>query len=461
MANALRAGTARVDITPPLTIPYLGYVPRHAFFEGVHDPLYARALVVEDGTTQAAVIAADSIGYSNDLLGPGRHFTAELRQRVEAQCGIPAAHVMLTATHAHSTPETINLRRLLEHPAAGPWLETLLDQLASAVAMAARRRREATLKVGVVVAEGIGFSRRILGKDGRLYHSRNHPPAEEVAEWGAMDPQAGVFLFEAVDGSRCDVLLNFATHPVTVQVQSLISADYPGVAASLVEQTLKASCCLFTQGACGSINPVRNTTDFADVWRYGLTLAGAALQAIGRMSAPDYAVQPARVAVASTSLSLPRRPLPDRAPLQAQYNEFQQKIDATDDPEEKNRLRHQQRVLEETFVLIDLGAAPLEAEVQVLRLGNTALVALPGEPFCELGLQIKQASNGDRAVPGLEHAFCVGYANGWLGYLAPRRAWEQGGYEVSSGPWSLVGPGGAEACVEAGLELVEKLFSAA
>ncbi len=42
MNEGLTAGASRIDITPPLTIPYLGFVPRHAFFEGVHDPLYAR-----------------------------------------------------------------------------------------------------------------------------------------------------------------------------------------------------------------------------------------------------------------------------------------------------------------------------------------------------------------------------------------------------------------------------------
>ena len=49
MSHTLQAGASRVDITPPLTIPYLGYEPRHAFFRGVHDPLYARALAVDDG----------------------------------------------------------------------------------------------------------------------------------------------------------------------------------------------------------------------------------------------------------------------------------------------------------------------------------------------------------------------------------------------------------------------------
>src|SRR5262245_46898041 len=71
----LLAGSAKVNITPPLTIPYLGYEPRHAFFHGVHDPLYARAAALDDGTTALLIIAADSIGYSNALLGPERNFT--------------------------------------------------------------------------------------------------------------------------------------------------------------------------------------------------------------------------------------------------------------------------------------------------------------------------------------------------------------------------------------------------
>ena len=65
MDKVLRAGTARVDITPPLTIPYLGYEPRHAFFRGVHDPLYARALAVDDGQTQVVLIAR----FANGAIG--------------------------------------------------------------------------------------------------------------------------------------------------------------------------------------------------------------------------------------------------------------------------------------------------------------------------------------------------------------------------------------------------------
>ncbi len=85
MSNSFLTGSAKVDITPPLTIPYLGYEPRHALFQGVHDPLYARAVALDDGATQVILLAVDAIGYSNDLLGPGRNFTDEVRQRIQAR----------------------------------------------------------------------------------------------------------------------------------------------------------------------------------------------------------------------------------------------------------------------------------------------------------------------------------------------------------------------------------------
>ena len=105
--SGLQAGTAKVEITPPLTIPYLGFVPRQAIFEGVHDPLNARALVVEDGRRQIALVVADAIGFSDRMLGPERSFHAEFRQRVRERTGIAPEAVMLAASHAHSTPETL------------------------------------------------------------------------------------------------------------------------------------------------------------------------------------------------------------------------------------------------------------------------------------------------------------------------------------------------------------------
>jgi hypothetical protein len=88
--------------------------------------------------------------------------------------------------------------------------------------------------------------------------------------------------------------------------------------------------------------------------------------------------------------------------------------------------------------------------VQVVRLGEVALVALPGEPFVELGLELKERSPAT-------HTFVIGYANDWIGYLTTPQAWQQGGYEVSPGPWTPVGPEGGSQLVEKAITLIERL----
>lgn len=448
METQLQAGSAKVYITPPLSIPYLGYEPRHAFFEGVHDPLYARALALDDGVTQLVVIAADAIGFSNDLLGPGRNFTAEVRERVQRLTGVPAAHMMLATSHAHSTPETCNLRRLLDTPAAGPWLEVVMDQLAAAAAMAFARRQPSRLKVGEGEVVGLSRNRRMLGPDGRIATgARGAVPA------GPIDPQVGVALVEGLDGSARALLANFACHPVTVQVNPLVSADYPGVAMATVERTLPGCAdALFLQGACGNLNPIRNTTDFADVERYGLMLAGQVIQVAARCSAPNYPLNGARLAMLSTTYSLATRALPDAAPYRAAFDEAAAQAAAATSDGERATARRQQRMAEETLVLIDRGPRVMPAEVQVMRVGDLALVALPGEPFVELGLEIKRRSPAP-------YTFVVGYANDWVGYLPTQAAWEQGGYEVSLGPWTPIGAEGAPLLVEGAIAMLQQLWS--
>src|SRR6185312_8720565 len=106
VGGGLRIGFGRVDITPPLHIPYLSYLPRQTPFQGVHDPLFARAMVADNGETRLAIVTVDALGLSTDVLGPGRDFVAETRARIERRAGVPTEHVLLAASHAHSTPQT-------------------------------------------------------------------------------------------------------------------------------------------------------------------------------------------------------------------------------------------------------------------------------------------------------------------------------------------------------------------
>lgn len=95
----------------------------------------------------------------------------------------------------------------------------------------------------------------------------------------------------------------------------------------------------------------------------------------------------------------------------------------------------------------ELSEDPLRAEVQAVRVGPLRWVGPPGEPFVETGLAIKKAGA----------SFVVGYANGYLGYLPIRRAYDEGGCEADPSPWSRVAPGSAERLQETAEELLREI----
>ncbi len=276
--------------------------------------------------------------------------------------------------------------------------------------------------------------------------------ATERAGLGATDPQVGVLYLEAIDGGECTILANFTCHPVTVQVQPLVSADFPGVAMALVEHTVPhCANSLFLQGACGDQNPVRNTTDFDDVTRYGLMLGGEIIKEAARLSAPDYALSAPRLAVTSKTIDLPVRELPPREPAQATYDEASRMLAQATDAVERQHWARAQRTAQEALILIDRGMEPVAAEIQVIRIGDIALAGIPGELFVELGLEIKR----DAPAP---YTFIVGYANDYIGYLTTLQAWQEGGYEVSPGPWTRVAPQASMQVVATAVELIRELW---
>ena len=422
----LRAGAARVDVTPPLGVPYLGYEPRHAYFRGVHDPLYARAAVLDDGRTRIAIVSVDSIGFDEGILGDGRNFVAEVRRRASEGSGVPEGNVTVAATHAHSTPETLGFRPL--PPRASAWADVLADQMASAVRMAVEDLKPATLRVGKGKLVGVAKNRRTPG--------------------GPTDPEVGVVLVER-DGGGPIILFKFACHPVTVQVQPLVSADFPGEACRILERETGGRA-LFLQGACGDQNPVRGTTGFEDVVRYGRALGGEVLKGVGMLSLAPPEESPV-LSVRSEKLYLPRRPLPEREPFRRKFEEVGDRLGSVRDEGERRRLLRERRLAEEVLVLIDRTPDPVPAEVQLVRMGDLALVCFPGEPFVEVGMEVGRRSPA-------RSTFVVGYANGYVGYLATDKAWDEGGYEVGLGPWCRVGPDGTRTLVEAAVRLLWKIW---
>lgn len=445
-------GTAAVDVTPPFTVPYLDVVPRHSFFRGVHDPLEARAVVIEAGEHRVALVAVDALGIARRVAGPDRDFTDEVRKRIHDRCGMLPDHVLLAATHAHSTPDTAGFRPLDQYPGVPQWLDVFRDKIASAVCAAAERREPARLKIGSGMAEGLSVSRRMHTTDGCLCAYRNRPPDDQVADWGIVDSGVPVFLFERPDGTPAAILMRFTCHPTTVQTQPLVSADYPGATRRLVETVFgDRAPAVFLQGPCGSTVPVRGTTDFDDVARYGRLLGAAVVKEVARLSAPGFPCEPPIVGCLTRRIDLPSRPLPDPGSVEAVFQVAKSALERAEGPELRQREIAFKKAAED-WERARLGNGPFSGEVQVVRLGNSALIGLPGEPFPEFDQAVRR-----QGLPP-ERKFCIGYANDYLGYIAPLQAWEEGGYEVSFGMWSIVGPDAFELIVRQAETLIEELW---
>ncbi|MDI9585443.1 MAG: neutral/alkaline non-lysosomal ceramidase N-terminal domain-containing protein, partial [Acidobacteriota bacterium] len=95
----LQAGIATVDITPPVGTWLAGFAGRHKGSEGIHDPLRARALVLDDGDTRLLIITCD-------ILSLAYPFIDDLKARIEAESGLPPERVMVNCSHTHSGPVT-------------------------------------------------------------------------------------------------------------------------------------------------------------------------------------------------------------------------------------------------------------------------------------------------------------------------------------------------------------------
>ncbi|HJT31930.1 MAG TPA: hypothetical protein VJ783_07735 [Pirellulales bacterium] len=417
-AEPLRAGAAKRRVTPPLWVPYLTSSGNgtNAPFKGVHDDLYARAIVFDNGASAVAVLAVDSIGYDNSILGAGRNFTRELRARVAAKTGLKPGAIMLAASHTHSAPETIGLTPMREMPRVAEWFERHLDDLVQTVVDAWSNRQPVRLRCGKARVEQFARYRRILLKDGTLNRNGPLPKEADVAVPWQVDEELTVIYAETGEGAPHAVLLNYTAHPVIAMLLPEVSADYPGAATSAVENALDGAVCLFTQGAAGNVNSPQVSGNFDDVRAAGRQIADAALTEIKRLKAmPPLMID--TIDVRSQTCSLAARPCPPLA-------EAVQEDQARSTPLSRRMVR----------LAAKLQADPLDAEVQAMRVGPVRWVSLPGEAFVETGMALKQAGA----------TFVVGYANGYLGYLPIRRAYAEGGYEADAGPWSRVAPGSAE-----------------
>jgi neutral ceramidase len=391
----MRVGFAEVEITPPVGVDLTGYVARLGPSVGVHDPLYARALLMEDGEMRAALVVCD-------LLGMDMTTVARLRQVIAPAIGAAPEAVMIACTHTHSGPATFFLHQCGE--VDPDYVATLPGKLREAARAAAASLRPVRVAVG----------------EGELPEGAYNRRGAEAAP----DTAVGVALLTDEEGAPLVTAMSYGCHPVTMRHDNLlISADYPGAAVRAVTEALGGAG-LFLTGASGDVNPVQRNS-FEAVDELGRAVADEAVR-VARGLVPEV---PVRLPVRREVLSLPLLPPLGGAALDAlltAYHDELRQARAADDPVRVRIAeamvgwaRHQAARLAAGAVL-----TTAEVEVQTLALGPWVLVGVAGELFSGLGARIKAAGEG-------HPIFVVGYANGDVGYIPDRAAYDAGGYEVS------------------------------
>jgi neutral ceramidase len=438
-AQGLRAGAAEVVITPPTGIPMAGYYATR-LSTGVHDDLHAKAIVLATGAERVAFVACDLVGIPPDVI-------EEARALIQTATGIPAANVMISATHSHTGPLIPDGGARAasyggELPIAKQYRAELPRKIAESVRLANERLAPGRAAFGKGQEGGVSFNRRYFMTDGTVGWNpgKLNPKIERPA--GPIDPDLPVVLFESAAGAPIATYVNFAMHQDTVGGLE-ISADYAYTLSQILGRVKGPMVTLFTQGAAGNINHIDVRTaakqqGHAEAARIGTILAGEAIKTYARLTAAEGALRVARRTVSLDAAKL--------------------------NPGDEDRGRQFKKQLDEgasvkfldtvfTFKALDTAARagkPLDGEVQAFALGDRiAWVALPGEIFTELGSAIKKASPFPLTI-------VVELAHGPVTYFPNSDAFPQGNYEVVT---SRGARGSGEKLAEAAGELLRELHS--
>jgi len=386
---ALKAGVAKVDITPPVGV-YLSGGLRKRVADRVGTPLYAKALVLSNDATQIGFLALDLLVIEKETI-------ASAGDIIRKQTGMDIENIMVSASHTHSGPYTSTNIFDGEEGIDEEWFSALPGKMAEVVLSAYNSMKEAKIGAGSGYEESICYNRRMKMKDGTAWNSWLSPPKDQiVGPSGPIDPEVGVLKVEKMDGSTLGAVINFSCHNNAGGIGG-ISADLAEYAAKVIENVEgEESVALFMPGACGNIGPK------PDARKTGKILGAEALKTL--VKTPT--VQDVQLAAIRREVELPLRK------LKLQLAEIR-KIWPSGEDVFRKEMEFLKRVEEDH----------ISTYVQTLAIDNTAFVAVPGEMFVELGLDIKQKSP-------FEHTFVVELANDYVGYIPTRVAFEEGGYET-------------------------------
>lgn len=402
----MKAGAARIEITPQEPVWLDGMMRTHRS-TGVHDPLFARALAISSGGSCFVVVSADVCVLDTPDSARARETAARIT-------GVPAHHIIIAATHNHSGPAIVGFF----NPREETYVSKLIDNIVDVISKAVSAMQPAAVGCASGRETTISHYRRLLADDGHVVMNwEPYPPEKIVRPLGEIDPEVGVLKVAAADDPRkvIGLLFNHAGHPNVMSGDNyLVSADYPGLAAALVEEA-NGGMALFVNGAQGTmdIDGLRDR-DWKGLERVARALAGAVSKTAKKITTSTTAA----IRGASATYTLPRRKITASELawagkiLNRPTGAFQPLADGVTDEYKASLYKKLHEINEDT-----------RAEQICFAIDDCSFISFPGELFTEIGMRIK-------ALSPFRHTYILGLANGHIGYVPTRKAISEGSYEV-------------------------------
>ena len=451
----LRAGAARVDITPDLGIQLAGDIGRYRPTEEIRDRLYANALALEYAGRRVCVL-------SLDLLASATEWSDRIREGIAQRYGIAPEAAVVHVVQNHASPalghcfvkESCTLM-----PAEYPWLRggddryhaPTVEKCIQAVGQAVAGLEPVTLRVGRGIDGRVAFNRRYILRDGSARMGGPVCDPQILQAEGPADPEVGVATLTNERGLVVSALLHHTSHPCHGYPRRYVIGDWPGVWVQLTRERFGPQCVpLVINGCCGNVihGNCLDPEFKSEYHKMAEKLAETTAQVLDRMEEQDSGA----LAMERTVLRLPLRALSDEMVSQAR-----DLIEKHPDPiwldQEKTRVDWDWVY---AVMILDLKDTEdrdpyCDYEIQALRIGETALVTLMGEPFVEGQLRIKRESPAP-------YTFVAHFCNGYAGYIPTREALRRGGYETNTSNGSKFQPEALDTIVNAAIELLKKLF---
>ena len=444
----MKAGYARVCINPPYGAPIVGYYEKR-FTKGIADDLFARAVAFDDGEKKAVVIALDLC-----YLDQARY--DEFKAAIVEATGMDKDAIFINCSHTHTGP-MVGQDFASDLKCPDHYIPFVCDCVRDAAVYAIQDLKEIKMEIAQGQAKNISFVRRYRMKDGSVATNPGvgNPPIDHALG----EPNETVKLIKLMREDADDIfIVNFGTHPDSVGGE-YISADYIGYVCSILENAVPGTKCIFLQGAQGDVNHVNvnptpaeaaiSTIDFDSVPRsikhaehMGRIIAGAVLS-ICSITEPVVAD---KIAYGSKRVDLPSHQENHRMEEARKIHDLYVAGRANELPFKEMALT---TAVAEAERIIDLENGPESYPffLSAVQVGELVFAGIGGEPFTELGNRICADSP-------FKHTVMCALTNSAGGYIATRKAYEEGGYEARS---SKLAPGGDDIIVAGMKELLDSL----